>query len=101
MSMEKLINQVADLSLAETIVAYGTKMDAHTGGVRDTDLCLVVETADKSALEHRLYISVESDISFDLIIYTPEEWDTLTADPQSFAHRIREKGKVVYERQKD
>ncbi len=96
---EKILEQLIGIAKPDKLILYGTKRDVATGVVKDIDVCLVAETADKSALERELYLSVDSDISFDIIIYRPVEWETLTADQQSFAHRILEKGTVVYERQ--
>jgi predicted nucleotidyltransferase len=95
---EKVLEQLREMIGPRKIILYGTKRDLATGAVNDIDVCLVVNTEDKTALEHELYLAVDSEISFDLIIYTPEEWETLTADHQSFAHRILQKGTVVYER---
>lgn len=95
---EKVLEQLRELIDPRKIILYGTKKDVATGTVNDIDICLVVVTKDKASLERELYLAIDSEISFDLILYTPEEWETLTADRQSFAHRIMEKGTVVYER---
>ncbi len=95
---EKILEELRAIVNPEKMILYGTKKDVATGTVNDIDVCLVVNTGDKTSLERDLYLSIDSDVSFDLIIYTPEEWDILIADSQSFAHRILEKGTVVYER---
>lgn len=79
------------------MVLFGTKKNMVTDKVRDIDVCIVTETEDKTRLEHDLYLAIDSEVSFDILIYTPEEWDVLVSDPQSYAHRILEKGTVVYE----
>ncbi|NLM61382.1 MAG: nucleotidyltransferase domain-containing protein [Clostridiales bacterium] len=96
---EKVLEQLIRMVQPEKLILYGTKRDVATGTVKDIDVCLVAETPDKSTLERELYLSIDSDVSFDIIIYRPVEWETLIEDHQSFAHRILEKGTVVYERQ--
>lgn len=96
---EKILDQLIRMVRPEKLILYGTKRDVATGEVRDIDVCIVAETEDKSALERELYLSVDSEVSFDIIVYRPIEWETLITDRQSFAHRILEKGTVVYERQ--
>lgn len=96
-----IVDNVLRIIPAELIVLYGSKRDVVSGSIKDIDICIVAETDDKTELENRLYLSVESEISFDLKVYTPDEWEQLITDRQSFAHRILEKGKVIYEREKE
>ncbi len=95
---QRIIEEVRSIVNPDMLVLYGTKRDIATGNVKDIDLSIVAEVSDKTTLEHDLYLAIASDVSFDIIVYTPAEWDTLTSDPQSFAHRILQKGTVVYER---
>jgi len=34
-------------------------------------------------------------VPFDILVYTPEEWDSFRQHPQAFAHRIARTGKVL------
>ncbi|MCL2084486.1 MAG: hypothetical protein FWH06_04415, partial [Oscillospiraceae bacterium] len=61
-------------------------------------LCVVADADDKESVEHMIYLDAECDISYNLLLYTPDEWAELTLDPQSYASRIVQKGTVVYER---
>lgn len=92
-----IIEKLCSLAKPEKLILYGSKIDVATGRVKDIDVCLVVETENKTELERELYLAIDSDVSFDIIIYTPFEWEVLIADTQSFAHRILEKGTVIYE----
>ena len=84
-------------SKAQKLFFTAQRLDVATGDVKDIDVCLVVETENKAELERELYLAIDSDVSFDIIIYTPSEWEVLIPDAQSFAHRILEKGTVIYE----
>ena len=43
-----------------------------------------------------LYTSIDSDLPYDVLVYTREEWDRLAEDSASFAARIRRTGRVLY-----
>jgi hypothetical protein len=59
-------------------------------------LCIIAEVEEKSAAEHRIYLEIDCDIPFDILLYTPAEWETLTAIPTSFASKICATGTVIY-----
>ena len=90
-----ILAEIRRISNAERLVVYGVKREGER--VRDVDVCVIADTADKDALAHRLYLEIDSDISFDVLIYTPQEWSALLADPQSYASRIAEKGQAYGE----
>lgn len=75
------------------MIVYGLKREGAGDRVRDVNVCVVCECEDKRMLERRLYLDIESEISFDVILYTPDEWAALLDDPQSYASRIAEKGR--------
>ncbi len=95
--LRALLSGIGRLSGAEKLIVYGMKREGAGDRVRDVDVCVVADCEDKRSLERRIYLELESEISFDVIIYTPEEWAALTADPQSYASRILAKGKVYGE----
>lgn len=59
-------------------------------------LCVVAETADPRALERSLYLDVDCEVPFDLLLYTPAQWETLLAQPGSFARQVWENGQVLH-----
>ena len=59
-------------------------------------LCAILETPDKACTEHEIYMNIDSTIPFDVLVYTPAEWEGLLADNTSFASRIKENGVIVY-----
>ena len=46
--------------------------------------------------EGRLYAELESELPFDLLVYTEEEWRLLLGTELSFARHIRDTGRVLY-----
>jgi predicted nucleotidyltransferase len=94
----ELSREICALSNPDKIILFGHKSDINSENIRDISLCVIVDTMDKEALECSIYMSVDLDVAFNLLIYTPDEWEMLTYDPQSYAFRIVSKGSVIYER---
>jgi len=59
-------------------------------------LCVVAPMEDKQEVEQYAYLEIDSEIPFDLLLYTPEEWQHLTYRDSSFAHRIQQTGTKLY-----
>jgi acid stress-induced BolA-like protein IbaG/YrbA len=79
----------------EKIILFNSKFKT-SGETGSFKICIIKETADKSEIEKQIYLEIESEISFDILIYTPEEWEKHTADIHSFAYSISKKGTVIY-----
>ncbi len=94
---EKLLSELQRRSAAEKLIVYGIKRVGAGERVREVSVCIVADCADKQALLNSLYLDIESEIAFDLLVYTPSEWAELSADPQSYASRIAEKGQIYGE----
>ncbi len=80
------------------IILFGQKLDVNTAQVREFSLCVLVDTSNKHGVVEDIYLSVECETSFNLLVYTPSEWVALMEDTQSYAYRIVQKGSTVYER---
>lgn len=70
-----------------------------TGSEGDTTsfkLLMVLDTADKEAVQRKAYLDIECEVPFDIVVYTPDEWDMLVTDPSSFAGKISRTGMVLH-----
>lgn len=67
-----------------------------SGSAKSFKLCLVIDTPDKAAAEKEIYLQIESDIPYDIILYTPSEWETLLGEKGSFAGIIEREGRLLY-----
>lgn len=68
-----------------------------TGEAKGFKLGLVIQTEDKADIEKQIYLNIESDIPYDLIVYTTEEWEKNISHSESFANRISQEGTCVYD----
>lgn len=94
--IERIRDEIVARCKPEKIILFGTKHSVSSGSLREITLCVVVDSPDKAALERQLYMDINSDISFNVLVYTTDEWNRHLSDEQSYAHRIMEKGTVIY-----
>ena len=91
-----ICNEIKRLFEIEKIIVFGVKRSENENTVTDVDICIVADTKNKNAWIKKAYIEIDSDIPFDIFLYTPSEWEALTQQSESFASRIARKGCVVY-----
>ena len=66
------------------------------GELSAVKLCVIIPEGSSREVEHRLYIEADSDIPFDVLVYTDEEWQKQLSSEMSFAGKIREQGRLLY-----
>lgn len=60
-------------------------------------LCIVIEDVPNTAeFEGELYLKIDCDVPFDLILYNLSEWSRLIKDNSTFAAKINNSGEVIY-----
>ena len=93
------IRAVADRLVAllspRIIYLYNERVDA-VGCSTGFKLCVVAEMADKQEAEKSAYMTIDCEIPFDLLLYTPAEWEEITGRESSFAQKIQTTGKIIY-----
>lgn len=67
------------------------------GTLQSFKLCVVAATDDRRALLQKIYRELDCPVPFDLVLYTPAEWDHLSQRQDSFACRTAASGRVIYE----
>ena len=73
-----------------------SRKEAVDGGLTSVKLCVIIGGGDAAEVERRLYVDIDSDLPYDVLVYTREEWNRLAEDSASFASRIRKTGRVLY-----
>jgi hypothetical protein len=59
-------------------------------------LCVIYDFPDKAAAERAIYMDIDSGVPFDVVLYTHDEWERLSGEPDSFARRVSETGFAVH-----
>ena len=90
-----VVEEIREIANPDQIIVFNLKRNLHDE-ITSFKLCVVAPTTNKTKLEHALYLQIDCDLPYDILVYTPGEWARLTADPLSFAHKIQQSGCVVY-----
>ncbi len=97
---ERIMNvcgEIAELVHPVRIIIFHSKY-ALAGELESFKLCVIVAENDCSKIEQKIYLNVECDVPFDVLVYNREHWNSLMNDTYSFAYRgIMNGGVVLYE----
>ena len=91
---EKLIRECPQI---QKIYLTSVKVDT-SGKLTSFKLGLVVDDSVESSAElaNSLYMELDSELPYDLIIYQQSKFDKLKEDVGTFANKINEQGTVLY-----
>lgn len=88
--------RMRELIAPEKIILFNKKMGVG-GKLLSFKVCIIIPNdGDKDEVERKIYVNTETDIPFDVVIYTVDEWDEMVNLPHSFASQINETGCVIY-----
>ena len=96
--IESLKNKIIEAADPELIILFGEKKHLGSEKVREVNLCVVVSDSDCKKTEKRIYLNVESEIAFNILVYSLDEWQRLKKDDTSYACSIIKKGVLIYEK---
>lgn len=83
----------------EKLIVFGVKRSERNNTITDVDICVIAtDINDKNQWLKKAYLEIDSDIPFDLFLYTSSEWEECLKITKSFASRIDRKGFVFYEK---
>jgi hypothetical protein len=79
----------------EKIILYNLKRSLDEE-IRSFKICVIIETQNRLETEEKIYLNIDSEIPFDVLVYTPAEWEELIVENSSFACRILKEGTHIY-----
>ncbi len=91
----EVVERIAKAFAPQKIYLFSHKR-GQLGRSAGFKLCVVVESEDVEQTERGIYLGVESETPYDLVVYTPAEFKELLGQKGSFAGRVVEKGRLVY-----
>ena len=94
--IQKITQQFIEHYKPDKLFLFGSHAKNSARRDSDIDLCVIVEVEDKRMLLTEMYVNIESDIPFDLLLYSPEEWKQCVLDKTSFAYLINKEGVLLY-----
>jgi uncharacterized protein len=78
------------------IILFGSVAKGIFREDSDIDLCIIADTTNKRQSLTNMYVNIESNIPFDLVLYTIDEWNNCINDKSSFAYSIINTGVKIY-----
>ena len=82
-----VVDSIRNIADVKKVILFHKKHSV-SGKLSGFKICAVIETLDKKALEKKIYRDIDSEIPFDVVIYTPDEWEDLSQENGTFAHKI-------------
>ena len=93
----RLVEQIAQLVKPVRIIIFNIKYKP-SGELLSFKLCVIIKKNECSKTEKKIYISLDCEIPFDVLVYNAEHWKSVISDPDTFASRgIMNGGVVLYE----
>ena len=94
----KLCEGIAELVKPVRIIIFSSKYKV-TGELASFKLCVIVKDTECSKTEQKIYLNLDCEVPYDVLVYNYDHWNALMEDdPYSFACRsIRNGGVVLYE----
>lgn len=94
-ALDRLRDEIIRLASPNRILLFSHKQYPD-GGLSAVKLCVVIGEGDPLAVERELYVHIDADLPYDLLVYGQADWDRLLHSQNSFARRIQQTGSVLY-----
>lgn len=94
--LDKIKNQIISSYNPSKIILFGSLAKGTWRKNSDIDLCIIKNSDNKRELIADIYLNINSEVPFDILVYTEEEWALCVKDTTSFAYLIDSKGVVLY-----
>lgn len=80
------------------VILYGEKVTMEEHRVKSADFCIVLDEFNRSKdkLLRDLYLTIQTEIPVQFLLYTTKDWEKATRDPNSYASRIQRRGRLLY-----
>ncbi len=92
-----LVEAIAQLVRPVRIIIFNIKYNP-SGELLSFKLCVIVKETECYKTEQKIYLNLECEIPFDVLVYNADHWNSVICDPETFASRgIMKGGVVLYE----
>ena len=90
-SIRQTARRLAERFSPKRLILFSRKTDLG-GETASFKLCMVAGVSDKRAAQREIFSRAEGLPPFDVLIYTPGEWEEALSREGSFAQRIQRTG---------
>lgn len=88
-------DRIAEKFHPEKIYLFSNKR-ADAGKTAGFKLCVVVDCNDIEKIERQIYLEVDSEVPYDIIIHSAANFEELCGRKGSFVQKIVKNGVLVY-----
>lgn len=96
--VESLKKQIIDKYKPQMIYLFGSCARRIVRRDSDIDICIIMDYKDKRELLLNMNMNLESEIPFDILLYSTTAWNKNVAEEGSFANKIFKEGSLIYGR---
>ncbi|MFQ8599345.1 MAG: hypothetical protein ACLSAP_01260 [Oscillospiraceae bacterium] len=93
--IQEIIGQIVRIVPVQAIYLFSRKVNLQ-GETSSFKLCVISDGESKNGVERSIYLGVDCDLPFDVVVYTPAEWERHLQNPHSFAAQVLMKGQKLY-----
>ncbi len=90
-----LCAQIVEMLHPEKVILFSRKIHVN-GKTSSFKLCVVADVPDEQEAQRNIYVGLDCDIPFDVVVYRPERFEKLLQSEGSFAQQIDRTGRVIY-----
>lgn len=97
--LDRIINIIVREYCPDKIILFGSLAEDKVHEWSDIDLLIIKDTPERP-VDRCLALSrmIQPKVGVDLLIYTPDEYNSLLREKYSFLLNILDRGKVIYEK---
>ena len=96
MDIDSLLKEIKEMVRPAKVILFHRKVE-NEGKTLSFKICIITQNKNKFDLEKEVYKNIDSDIPFDIIVYTSSEWERLKLNDDSFASKILSRGFFIDE----
>jgi hypothetical protein len=93
--IKSVLDAVIALINPTQIYLYNKKVGSD-GKVKSFKLCVVSDFVHKPTAERQIYVNIDSEVPFDVLLYSNTEWNDLSPDASTFAYSVLTGGEKLY-----
>ena len=93
--IQETVDKIVELFSPSKVIEYNTKYGMD-GRLLSFKLCIVGKITDKRRMLTRIFDEVDSDIPYDILLYTHEQFEQPKDSSDAFASRVNQRGRVRY-----
>ena len=93
--IQAVVDKIVQQFHPSLVILFSRKTNMY-GDITSFTLVIAADVENASELERQIYLAVESDLPYDVVVYRTADYQRLCAEEDSFAQTVQEKGVVLY-----